>query len=142
MHDWRAKKRARAITVITAGAAAAAALTLVLAHVDPNIAGNPLPPCPLHATTGLFCPGCGSTRALHALVDGDLKRAASMNVLLIASLPLLPVVALDAAGALSAPLRTRLRWILDARGWAAVLIAYALLRNLPWTPFNWLAPGS
>ena len=141
MHDGHAS-RARAIALGTAGAAAAAALALVLVHVDPNAAGNPLPPCPLHATTGLFCPGCGSTRALHALVNGDLARAASMNVLLVASLPLLPVMALDAAGALSASLRTRLRWILDARGWAAAVVAYALLRNLPWAPFNWLAPGA
>ncbi|MEJ2068687.1 MAG: DUF2752 domain-containing protein, partial [Deltaproteobacteria bacterium] len=28
------------------------------------------PPCPFHLITGLYCPGCGSLRALHALFHG------------------------------------------------------------------------
>ncbi len=31
--------------------------------------------CPLHAVTGLPCPGCGMTRALAALVEGDVSAA-------------------------------------------------------------------
>ena len=30
------------------------------------------PPCMFHALTGFSCPGCGSTRAVSALLRGDL----------------------------------------------------------------------
>lgn len=30
------------------------------------------PPCPVHRLTGFFCPGCGATRALWALVRLDV----------------------------------------------------------------------
>lgn len=36
-------------------------------------------PCALNHFTGLECPGCGTTRALSALVDGDLEAAFSFN---------------------------------------------------------------
>jgi hypothetical protein len=40
------------------------------------------PPCPFHAFTGWDCPGCGTTRAIAAMLHGDLLRAFSLNPLL------------------------------------------------------------
>lgn len=34
-----------------------------------------VPPCPLHAYTGYYCPGCGGTRATFALLHGHLIRS-------------------------------------------------------------------
>ena len=34
--------------------------------------GGPLLACPLYSLTGLFCPGCGGTRALRLLFEGRI----------------------------------------------------------------------
>lgn len=41
--------------------------------------------CPIHSLTGFFCPGCGSTRAVRALLNGDLQLAIHNNTLLLAA---------------------------------------------------------
>jgi hypothetical protein len=51
-----------------------------------------LPPCLLRQWTGAPCPTCGSTRAVLALVDGDLLGALAVN----------PLAAVAVAGALAA----------------------------------------
>ena len=38
-------------------------------------AGRFLPPCPFHMLTGFYCPGCGGTRAVTALICGDIVRS-------------------------------------------------------------------
>ncbi len=55
---------------------------LVLALFDPA-RGAPFPrlECPFHATTGLPCLFCGATRACHAALNGDIPRAAGLNML-------------------------------------------------------------
>jgi hypothetical protein len=45
------------------------------------------PRCWLHEHTGLLCPGCGSTRALHALLHGDVASAWKLNPLAVLSVP-------------------------------------------------------
>jgi len=39
------------------------------------------PRCPIYLTTHWLCPGCGSTRALHALLHLDLQGALHYNAL-------------------------------------------------------------
>ena len=46
-------------------------------------------PCPFFSLTGLSCPGCGVTRMIVALVEGDLPRAFASNPFLLLSSPLL-----------------------------------------------------
>ena len=45
--------------------------------------------CPFKMATGLDCPGCGSQRALHALLHGDFGKAFHYNPLLMLSMPYL-----------------------------------------------------
>jgi len=115
--------------------------TLVLHNVDPYAAGNPLPSCPLYALTGLYCPGCGSTRCLYSLVHFDLPGAMAMNPLLVLSLPFLLLMLLNGAGIRPRPLDPLMRLLAMPMFWLIVLVGYAVLRNLPWAPFTGLAPG-
>ncbi|MDR0902140.1 MAG: DUF2752 domain-containing protein [Opitutaceae bacterium] len=99
------------------------------------------PPCPLHATTGVLCPGCGSARTLHDLAHGDLKSAAGHNILVVAVAPLLAVWAALALWRGLAqnrpppapPLRA-------AKITLIVVVVFTIARNLPWWPFALLAP--
>lgn len=49
---------------------AAAVLIAVRLGVFDRFGG--LPPCIIHSRTGLYCPGCGGTRAVNALLHGHI----------------------------------------------------------------------
>ena len=117
---------------------------LVLLRVfDPATSGV-FPPCPLHYLTGLYCPGCGSLRALHALLHGDMRQAWAMNPL---TLIVLPFVAYGLASQVLLQLRGKglPEVMLPAnaiRALGLVIVLFGVLRNLPLHPFNLLAPGA
>ena len=111
-------------------AAGALGAGLYVAAVDPSEAGH-YPTCPIRALTGLACPGCGSTRAMHALAHLDLGAAVGYNVLAVAALPVLALMWFRwTARRLGhgAPPRAAPRaiWAL-----AAVVVGFTVLRNLP-----------
>jgi hypothetical protein len=115
-----------------------AAMTAAVALGTPGHASF-LPPCPLHALTGFFCPGCGSTRALYYLVHGHPVKALAENAL---AMLLLPFVLYDLGATLTrqwVSLTSRLRpwhvWTL-----LAVVILFGVLRNVPLAPFTMFAP--
>lgn len=129
----------RLLIALGAGLAAAAALLLlwVVYTFDPA-RGYPVPPCRFYAATGLLCPGCGGTRALHQLLHGNVAQAFYFNPLLVGAAPL------GAAAALWM-LARRLRrlpvlpgdWRLGVgAGFAAVavLVVFWVVRNLPGWP--------
>lgn len=135
-----ARHYALAATVAACGAVAAAG-AWVLQRIDPNAPGSPLPGCVFYHFTGLYCPGCGMTRALHALVHGDFAQAAAMNALLPVLALALPLLVLQGLG-YRLPLPPRaLAALSSAKFWLPLLGGFWVLRNLPWPPFSWLAPG-
>ena len=71
-----------------ASVAAGVVAVAVIAVIDPNQPGR-YPTCPFFAVTGRSCPGCGTLRALHAVTEGDLAAAAGLNLLAVASIPVL-----------------------------------------------------
>jgi hypothetical protein len=123
---WR-----RGLSAPLAALGVAAAAIAYVAVVDPNEAGH-YPTCPFLWATGLYCPGCGSMRMVHALAHGDVGEAFGRNPLAFLLLPVLGhlwIRWLAAAG--GRPLSTRL--VRPATAWAlsALLIAYWIARNLP-----------
>lgn len=124
-----------------AGTTAVAAGVWVLRQIDPNAADSRLPGCVFYHLTGLYCPGCGMTRAAHALVHGDLRQMLAMNPLLPVLIVMLPLLVLHALG-YRLPLPKRAIAIMsNGKFWLISLGAFWVLRNLPWPPFSWLAPG-
>lgn len=108
---------------------------------DPNAAGNPFPPCMFRAFTGYYCIGCGLTRALHALVHGDVVRAFGMNPLGLISLALIPLMTMWSAGWQPRWLQPLMARVMEPKLWMVLLPVYWIARNLPWLPFTLMAPG-
>ena len=122
-------------------ACAVAAGAVYLAGHDPLSPAGSVLPCPLYVSTGLYCPGCGLTRAAYALLHGQVGRAFGYNLFF----PLF-------FGALMIGWWAWMRSALGLRPlqWLArlptsvpvvaggILLGFAVLRNL--TPFSALAP--
>ena len=112
-------KRKKALTIVAAAAIAVAAL-VVYGLFDPGEI-RWFPKCPIYVLTGLKCPGCGSQRMVHALLEGDVAEAFRQNALLLVMLPL--IVALIVAEAL----RTRYPRAYMALNSNALIISVLLL---------------
>jgi hypothetical protein len=120
-------------------AASAVALSAYVAAVDPNQHGH-YPTCPYLYLTGLYCPGCGSLRMIHALAHGHLAEAFGRNMLAFCLLPLLACMWAQwtVRVARGRPRTT----VADPRliyALFVVIVVFTVLRNIPF--FHVLAPG-
>ena len=97
------------------------------------------PACLFHALTGWNCPGCGATRALYALLHGNLRLAFKDNALFVVALAAflawVPYVIFLKFKKRPATFRLASRW-----AWMllAAALVFGVLRNLP--GFAWLSP--
>jgi hypothetical protein len=137
--QWPTTRKGWAIA-IGVGAMTASAAIAILATQTPG-ESSLLPPCMFHAATGLFCPGCGITRAMHALVRGDLIKAWQMNPLALIGLAAFALELMDRAIGQPSWWGKARAVLHDARGWAVLVIVFVIGRNLPWMPFVAWAPG-
>jgi hypothetical protein len=97
------------------------------------------PVCMFHLLTGWNCPGCGATRALYALLHGNVRLALKDNALFVLTLAVLAVwgarfVFLKLKGqpaTFNVP--PKFLWM-----FLVVAVIFAVARNL--AGFEWLSP--
>ncbi len=89
------------------------------------------PTCPFLRLTGLYCPGCGTLRALHHLLHINILEAIRYNVLSLVALVFLSIYGGSASLRKQPKVSLVVLW---------VVVGYFILRNIPVSPFLYLAP--
>jgi len=132
--------------LLTALFGTVAAVGVMLLRVFDPATSQIFPPCPVWYLTGWYCPGCGSLRAIHQLLHGNLQGAWAMNPLTMILLPFIcyglvsyAVIAIRGQGHRLPGLFLPAVWI---RALCALIVLYGIARNLPFHPLNLLAPGA
>jgi hypothetical protein len=125
-------RRRERILIVSASAALVAVAVGVLRVFNPATAWF-FPPCPFRALTGYLCPGCGTLRALHQLLNGHVAAAFRLNPLMMVLLPCVGYAGasdvLEAVFGRGLPrvfLRPVFIWML-----LAIIILFWIVRNTP-----------
>ena len=101
--------------------------------LDPS-SSSLFPSCAFLELTGYKCPGCGSQRAIHALLNGDVVQAFKFNALLFISIPWLALCIYAESQRVRNPrLYLRLNSQLLIWLFLIMVLLWWLLRNI----FNW-----
>ncbi|MFD2595997.1 DUF2752 domain-containing protein [Sphingobacterium griseoflavum] len=122
------------VVVFCVGLALLGAMLYLYYRYDPMVHAW-FPKCPFKALTGLSCPGCGSQRAIHALLHGRIGEAAQQNALILPFAPYLLAGFLFRC--VQHPSVFLLRWRKILYGeWAIkvvsiVILGYFVMRNWP-----------
>ena len=91
-----------------------------------NPIGNSyFPKCPFKLLTGYECPGCGSQRAIHYLLNLELVHAMRENILLVISIPyILTGLVIDS---IKSPSERILKWRKRLFGQNAIIVILVLI---------------
>jgi len=120
----------------------AVCVVIALLYAFPPAATRWYPRCLFHYLTGLNCPGCGSLRALHAILHGRVIEAVGCNPLLVAVLSVSVaggVLRVIAALALKRSVDVRLPSRVNV-AIAVAVVLFFVARNVPAYPFTLLSP--
>ena len=130
-----------ALRVVAALAVALVPVALWAIANSPPGAGGFYPRCMLNLATGLHCPGCGGTRALHLAANGDFAAALGQNALLFLLAPfavwyLVALARFAITGKWLQPRVGNRRVVLAI---AIIVIGFGVIRNVP--ALGFLAPS-
>jgi hypothetical protein len=87
--------------------------------------------CPIRTLTGLNCPGCGGTRALHMLLRGKPVAAARFNVVVVLLVAVYGGFTARWLKAQRAGVRHPFMTRKESRLINCVLVGFGLVRNAP-----------
>ncbi len=117
---------------------AAGAILLLYFFVEPK--KGILPKCFFHELTGMYCPGCGVQRSFHALLNGHVIAAIDYNLLFILLLPMIIYFILAFTWGKKHPPSSFIYKPVFSFTVVCVVVSFWVLRNIPYSPFSWLAP--
>ncbi len=97
-----------------------------LYQTDPAAGTEAFARCPVEWSTGLKCPGCGSQRAVHQLMHGNIEKAFEWNAMLVASIPYLLFSLIP-----SKPTWLKVIYTSATPGWIvlALVLIFTIVRN-------------
>ncbi len=129
------------IVLIHAGLLLLVSLMVIIYRFNPLEHGW-YPPCVFHKFTGLYCPGCGSARAIHSLLHGNFMNAADHNFLMVLFTPYILFHFITAY--LEKIFNIFFPYYLIPESWLwgimGLFIFYWIIRNIPSEPFIFFAP--
>jgi Protein of unknown function (DUF2752) len=115
-------------------------LMVALCFIEPG--SSPwLPQCPFYELTGLYCPGCGTTRMLYFLVHGHPLLAFRENALAMLVFPAILYKLLRTFAGKTNGLNPQVSYRLGT-ALVVVVLVFGVARNLPFRAFRRLAPQS
>lgn len=96
--------------------------------------------CVINKFTGLYCAGCGMTRAVYSLIQLDFYQAFRYNVL---SIVLLPIIVLYVLFEIYAKVFDKNNIMNRIPSWiwytiAVIVVVFGIIRNIEF--FSWLKP--
>lgn len=123
----------RRTLIILLAVAALLVLGFIYYAVDPTSSAV-FPQCGFLTLTGYKCPGCGSQRAIHSLLNGDVASAFKYNAMLFFAIPWVALCLFAESRRKRDPqLYVRLNSPLLIWLFLAFVLMWWLLRNI----FNW-----
>ncbi|MGI9526957.1 MAG: DUF2752 domain-containing protein [Weeksellaceae bacterium] len=127
--------------IVAGGFMLLAAISLYYYIYNPTQNSVFFPSCPFKESTGLDCAGCGGQRAVHALLHGDIIGAIDYNLLFVFILPLIMYYTFYS-------IKRYIYGTLPPRNFLyrhkfgifliIFIVAFLILRNLPFIIFSWM----
>lgn len=101
-----------------------------------------MPKCTFHSMTGLHCPGCGSQRAIHDFLHGNILEGFKHNFLIGLGILVLVYKLFIALRAKFYPEKSSNLLYSPNTPWIILIfiLSFWVLRNIPYEPFTFLAP--
>jgi len=117
------------------------ALVTIYVSVNPSEVDF-LPKCPFYFFTSLYCPGCGSQRATHQLLNFNFLGVFQQNVLYVIGLFIIgyQLIVLAINTFLKKNIYNYLNHPKTPIFLLVFIVSFWILRNIPSYPFNLLAP--
>jgi len=100
--------------------------------------------CTFHQLTGMQCPGCGGQRALSLLLHGEILSALRYNVVFIVGLPVILYIYYVMIEVHFFKKTEYINGFVYSSRFAKLaliaIVAFFVLRNIPYEPFIYLSP--